>query len=111
MEVDFDREWEMLQNNTTFLSKPKVSDYFKNNLIPSFKTHSAIWILKAAGIPNQGNGITNNPSESMNAVLKRLKYWKQVPLDAITVSLYQLCMYYYHEIERSIHQLMRSVGG
>ena len=104
MEVDFDREWEMLQNNNNFLSKPKVSDYFKNNLIPSFKAHSAIWILKAAGIPNPGNGITNNPSESMNAVLKRLKYWKQVPLDAITVSLYQLCMYYYREIERSIHQ-------
>ena len=66
--------------------------------------HASIWALKAAGIRNPENGVTNNPSESMNAVLHRLYQWKHVPLDVIAISLYHLCSFYHREIERSIHQ-------
>lgn len=72
--------------------------------LDSFKAHAAIWTLKAAGVVDFVTGITNNPSESMNAVLRRLKNWKQVLLDVIMMSLYHLSMYYYREIERSLHQ-------
>lgn len=103
-EIEFDREWEDVKNMDRFSAKPKVLNYFVNNLIPVFKGHAAIWLLKEAGIHNPDRGITNNPSESMNAVLKRLKEWKQVPLDVICLSLYHLSIYYYRELERSIHQ-------
>lgn len=103
-EVEFDRELERLENTDRFLSNQKICAYFTNNLIPSFKAHAAIWKLKAAGVADFVKGITNNPSESMNAVLRRLKNWKQVRLDVITISLYQLSIYYYREIERSFHQ-------
>ena len=49
-------------------------------LIPVFKAHLGIWTLRAAGIVKPENGITNNSSESMNAVLHRLKQWKMFPL-------------------------------
>lgn len=103
-EIDFDREWEKLRNNEYFSRNSKICQYFTDNLIPAFKRHSAIWILRNAKVSSPENGITNNASESMNAVLRRLKYWKQVPLDVIAVSLYQLCMFYYREITRSMHQ-------
>ena len=82
----------------------KVRQYFENNIIPSFKTHAAIWTLKLAGISNAENGLTNNASESMNAVICRLQQWKQVPVDVIVTSLHHLCIYYRREIERSVHQ-------
>lgn len=59
----------------------------------SFKSHASIWSLKEAWISNPHDGVTNNPSESMNAVLRRIKQWKCVPLDSITLSLYQLCVF------------------
>ena len=48
--------------------------------------------------------MTNNASESMNAVLRRLQQWKQVPLDVIVISLHHLSVYYRREVERSMHQ-------
>ena len=74
-EVDFDNSWKLLKQNKEFISNNKVLNYFQDRLIPAFKAHSAIWTLRAAGIVNTENGITNNPSESMNAVLHR---WKKL---------------------------------
>ena len=46
------------------------------------------------GIFDPENGLTNNPSESMNAVLHNLQQWKQVPLDVICISMFHLsCSY------------------
>ena len=45
-------------------------------------------------------GVTNNQSESFNAVLKRLVQWREVPSDVIILSLYHLQCYYNNEIER-----------
>jgi len=50
------------------------------------------------GISDPESGLTNNPSESMNAVRHRLQQWKQVPLDVIYVSLFHLSCYYQREI-------------
>ena len=44
------------------------------------------------------------PIMLMNAVLHRLQNWKQVPLDIICYSLFQMCCYYHQEIERAFHQ-------
>ena len=103
-EAEFDAEWNRLKNTDLSISKPTIVHYFENSLIPMFKLHAAIWILKSAGISNPNEGVTNNCSESMNAVLHRLQQWKHVPLDIIAVSLYCLSVFYYRETERSVHQ-------
>eukprot|EP00731_Ephydatia_muelleri_P002284 Em0001g2284a len=106
-EAEFEVEWNKLKNADLFMSKPTIIHFFENSLIPMFKLLAAIWILKSAGISNPNEGVTNNCSESMNAVLHRLQQWKQVPLDVIAVSLYHLSVFYYREIERSVHQCGR----
>ena len=103
-EIEFDQAWSVLMKETK-KSNDLVRNYFQNKLLPAFKAHSSIWILKSAGVANPENGITNNPSESMNAVLHGLQNWKQVPLDSICFSLFHLCMYYHKEIERGFHQI------
>ena len=106
-EDEFDAQWLILRQDDHFVKKAKVLSYFESNIIPSFKQHAAVWTLRAARVKNPSNGITNNPSESFNAVLHRLQKWKQVPLDVITVSLFYLSSYYQRESVRSLHQCGR----
>ena len=97
---ELDEEWNKLK--LSFTNKP-VLKYFEEKLLPAFKEHSSIWKLKENGVPNPEHGLTNNPSESMNAVLHGLQQWKQAPLDVICVSLYHLSSYYHREIVRAYH--------
>ena len=53
------------------------------------------WILQELGVYSPFSGVTTNQSESFNAVLKRLQNWREVPLDAIVLSLYHLQVYYF----------------
>ena len=103
-EVEFNRCWSSYKDKDLFQSNKTVCNYFEAKLLPVFKHNSSIWVLKSAGIFNPENGITNNSSESMNAVLHRLQNWKQVPLDIICYSLFQLSCFYQREIERAFHQ-------
>ena len=103
-ETEFDNCWDEFKMEGPFQSKALVRNYFEKNLLPIFKETSSIWVLKSAGVVNPHNGITNNASESMNAVLHRLQNWKQVPLDIICYSLFQMCCYYHREIVRGSHQ-------
>lgn len=102
-ETEFDRAWTTLKKEKKFCANHLTLNYFESKLLPAFKMHSSIWVLKSAGVLNPHNGVTNNPSESMNAVLHSLQNWKQVPLDIICTSLYHLCAYYHREIERGLH--------
>ena len=103
---EFESSWCALKKSSNFCSHKQVLNYFEKRLLPTFKNHSStcIWVLKSAGVSNPQNGITNNPSESLNAVLHSLQNWKQVPLDVVCVSLFHLCSYYVCEITRGIHQ-------
>lgn len=103
-EANFEKAWSNYRHCKWFVTNTKVCNYFEKTLIPVFKAHSAIWILRKAGIVNPERGLTNNPSESFNAVLHSLKQWKQVPLDVVCVSLFYLSTYYYREVERGFHQ-------
>uniref|UniRef100_A0A1X7T231 SWIM-type domain-containing protein n=1 Tax=Amphimedon queenslandica TaxID=400682 RepID=A0A1X7T231_AMPQE len=103
-EGEMDEEWKEMKESAVVRKYDKVCQYLENNIIPSFKSHAAIWTLKLAGISNAENGLTNHASESMNAVIRRLQQWKQVPVDVIVTSLHHLCIYYRCEIERSVHQ-------
>ena len=57
-------------------------------------------MLEKLGIYNPFSGITTNQSEGFNTVLKHLQHWKEVPVDAIVLSLYRLQCFYYNEIQR-----------
>lgn len=57
-------------------------------------------MLEKLGIYSPFSGITTNQSEGFNTVLKHLQHWKEVPVDAIVLSLYQLQCFYYNEIQR-----------
>ena len=103
-EANFEQAWSKYSQSKLFVANSKASNYFENTLIPVFKAHSAIWILRKAGIANPENGITNNPSESFNSVLHSLKQWKQVHLDVVCISLFHLSSYYHRELERGFHQ-------
>ena len=92
-----------MKKNGIFAANKKICNYFDTNLLPSFKSNAAIWTLKSVGLCNSQNGVTNNASESMNAIIRRLQKWNLVPVDVITNSFYQLCAYYHREIQRSIH--------
>ena len=99
----FDQVWSALKDKHHFECNKTVLNYFENKLLPTFKSHSSIWVLKGAGIEKSELGITNNPSESINAVLHALQNWKQVPLDVICLSLLYLSHFYHHKIQRGIH--------
>jgi len=99
-EAEFDKSW---TNAKASITSPCVLRYFEKKLLPTFKNHSSIWTLREMGISDPESGLTNNPSESMNAVLHRLQQWKQVPLDVICVSLFHLSCYYQREIVRAQH--------
>lgn len=97
-ETAFDKAFN--RTKATFTNKT-VLNYFEQKLLPAFKEHSSVWKLREMGISDPENGLTNNPSESMNAVLHGLQQWKQVPLDVICVSLFHLSSYYQREILRA----------
>jgi hypothetical protein len=103
-EAQFDAAWDIEKDEEMFAQSGLVTNYFERHIIPAFKTRSAVWVLKSAEIRNASSGITNNASESMNAVLHSFQKWKQAPLDVICTSLFHLCAYYHREIERGYHQ-------
>ena len=62
--------------------------------------YSDKWILKKLNLFNPYSGITNNISEGMNTVLKRLVDLKEVPLDTVVFCISYLQNYYWNEILR-----------
>ena len=53
-------------------------------------------------IYNPNSGVTNNVAESLNAVIKRLLDWKELPVDCLYLSLYYLQTFYFAEIQRGM---------
>jgi len=83
----------------------KIKDYFQNNLFNDILT-SAKWVLNDSpiNIYQERTGITNNPSESFNAVLKRL-FQSEVQAQVCAMSIYQLSLHYEKEICRGMCKL------
>ena len=79
---------------------PDVRDQFENNYRSDILHHSGKWVLDEVGICGARNGITNNISEGMNTLLKKLASWPGIPTDAVVTALYFLQRYKYNEILR-----------
>ena len=58
--------------------------------------HIGSWEMECFGL----DSATTNQSESFNAVLKRLQQWKEVPVDAMVLSLKRLADFHLAEVQR-----------
>ena len=65
-------------------------------------TFAARYSIEPWNIYNPNSGVTNNAAESLNAVIKRLLDWKEVPVDSLCLSLYYLQSFYFAEIQRGM---------
>ncbi|CAC5412487.1 unnamed protein product [Mytilus coruscus] len=65
--------------------------------------HCGKWIInKYENLYDPFSGVTNNACESMNAVIKRLNKYKELPVDCFVLSMYYLQVYYITEIQRGL---------
>lgn len=100
-EVEFHKKY----NKLSLMWSQPFKDYFQNNLFYDILTSSK-WVLNdpSINIYEERTGITNNPSESFNAVLKRL-FQSEVQAQVCAVSIYQLSLHYEKEICRGMCKL------
>jgi hypothetical protein len=86
---------------TSNWSKPIVS-YFqkmKKNILK----HCEKWVIdKYQHLYDPLSGVTNNPCESMNANIKRLIKFKELPVECFVLSMFYLQNYYITEIQRGL---------
>jgi hypothetical protein len=65
--------------------------------------HCGKWVIdKYQHLYDPFSGVTNNPCESMNAVIKRLNKFKELPVDCFVLSMFYLQNYYITEFQRGL---------
>ena len=62
------------------------------------KGHACRYQFNKLNLINTMYGVTNNGSESINCVLKKLVQWREVPVDVLILALYHLQQYYNYNI-------------
>lgn len=101
LQSDSEEEFMELKANLTSKWAPDVLEHFEKNISSAIQFHSGKWLIqKYPGLFDPYSGITNNLSESMNAVLKREQDWKELPVDLLTLGLYYLQNFENYEILR-----------
>ncbi|CAF1454550.1 unnamed protein product, partial [Didymodactylos carnosus] len=58
------------------------------------------WASRPHGLFDEISGITNNPVESINAVVKKWVAWKELTSDKLVLFMYLLMGYYCNELKR-----------
>ncbi|XP_053406440.1 uncharacterized protein LOC128559236 [Mercenaria mercenaria] len=61
--------------------------YYEKNLHPSIIENSGRWLLEEYNIYNPYSGITTNPAESVNNMIKSVQQRKELPVDLICLNL------------------------
>jgi hypothetical protein len=101
--------WDLLDIDSEehfFLKYKKMSDIWTKEFAKYFNLYlkddiliSGKWILNSpeVNIYRERTGITNNPSESFNSVLKRI-FTNEVKAQVFILSMYELYQYYNKEI-------------
>lgn len=64
------------------------------------KEKACRWNLEEKDVYDPFSGITNNISESINTIIKRLNEWKEASVDAMVLGLYYLQSFYKTEMLR-----------
>lgn len=97
-----EEEYEEILAKLSEIWSESFLEYYKSKLHQDIVQHSSKWVLEQHQIYDPYSGVTNNMSESMNAVIKRLMEWKQAPLDATVLAFNYLQKFYVHEIMRGL---------
>jgi len=80
----------------------RIHDYYSKNIHPEVDKSIERWHLEEQGVYSPFSGVSNNQSESFNAVMKQLEAWKKVPVDSLVLSFYYLQCFFMNEISRGI---------
>jgi hypothetical protein len=70
------------------------SDHLYSRVLIAYIGH-----LRSVGLME--NIVTNNVSESLNAVIKKFQEWKEAPVDSMIIAMHRLQTFYLTEIKRS----------
>nr|XP_034316005.1 uncharacterized protein LOC117685662 [Crassostrea gigas] len=96
-ESQFEESYKLLTAKWTESAK----SYFDRHMRKDLTSYSGRWIIEQfPSLYDSYSGITNNPSESINAVLKRMTGWQELPVDSMMLSLFHLQNFYLVEIQR-----------
>jgi hypothetical protein len=83
-------------------SEPAVS-YFERQLKSDIIKYAGKWLLEEFdGLYDPYSGITNNLSESYNAVMKQENDWKELPDDMLVLGFHYLQNFDYFEVVRGL---------
>ncbi|KAF6215694.1 hypothetical protein GE061_000025 [Apolygus lucorum] len=104
--------WDLLDSNSESEQTNKLEkmssqwsapflQYFNQHLKRDVK-NNAKWVLEELGVYTPQSGITINPSESVNALLKRLLDNQEVLLQSLVLSLFNLDLSFCTEILRGL---------
>ena len=77
------------------------NEYYTRHIHPDVDQHVERWQLESLGVYTY-SGVTTNMSESINKVFKALQNWKEAPVDAMLMALYQLQQYRHNKMERGL---------
>ena len=75
--------------------------YFHKNIKQAIFENSGRWILEKLNIFDPYSGVTNNPAESVNHMIKSVQKHKELPVDFICLHLYFLQKSIYTDIQCS----------
>ena len=94
-EEDFFQKLDTLTSNWSEPVVEHFETYFKSDIL----NHSGKWIIeKFDGLYYPFSGITNNLSESYNAILKQEQEWEELPVDMMVLGFHFLQSFDYFEI-------------
>ena len=77
------------------------NEYYTKHIHPDVDQRVGRWQLESLGVYTY-SGVTTNMAESINKVVKALQNWKEAPVDAMLMALYQLQQYHHNEMERGL---------
>ena len=96
-----ERDFDVAYQNLTPKWAEKATDYFDRHMKKDLLKYSGRWIIEQfPSLYDHYSGITNNPSESIDTVLKRMTGWQELPVDCLMLGLFHLQNYYWIEIQR-----------
>ena len=71
---------------------------YMDKMVEDIKGHASRYQFKKLNLINKMYGVTNNGSESINCVLKKLVQWREVPVDVLILALYHIQQYYHYSV-------------
>lgn len=103
LQCDSENEFLELSKDLTSKWTSEVVSYFEKELKTDILERSGKWVLEQfEGLYDPYSGITNNLSESYNAVLKQENDWKELPVDMLALGFHFLQNFDHYEILRGL---------